>query len=179
MELMFDIETLDVCPSSVVLSIGAVTFDPVGRIWDRYYRVLDIDEQTKQGRTISQSTLFWWLQQEPQALDEAFSEDRYGVPYVLQEFKEFGVGRSIEAYWCLGPHFDGTIWESLCRDFGTTPPWGYSQLRDVRTLCMETGVDYHRHATQVRGVAHNPMYDCEVQVETLTLARGRIKTKSS
>ena len=58
---MIDIETLGTMPNSVILSVGAVKFDPFksdepfdGRHWK-----IDVDAQTSKGRFVDDSTS--WL----------------------------------------------------------------------------------------------------------------------
>lgn len=182
MEVMFDIETLDVKPSSVVLSIGAVLFDDTGRTWDTFYRALEIQPQLDAGRTVSESTLMWWMNQDDMAKRAEFTAHRSPVLQSLMEFDSWcrreRPGASTfsppEVYWALGPQFDAVILEDLARSFNTSAiPWGYRQLRDVRTVCLESGVEYWNTGTTVKGVAHTPVYDCEVQIENLMLTRGK------
>src|SRR3546814_2365974 len=83
-EMMVDLETLDTKNSAVVLSIGAVVWetlvDDAGSldysVVERFYRVLSIDEQLAAGRTVSESTLLWWMRQDPTARAEAFNPVR-------------------------------------------------------------------------------------------------------
>jgi hypothetical protein len=182
MELMFDIETLDLIPSAVVLSIGAVRFQRDGTIADRFYRVLDTQTQVDMGRTINPQTVAWWMRQDQDAFDEAFSMVRHPVELALTEFNEFigqkylradavrGRGR-ITKFWCNGPSFDGVIMESLYRDFDVTVPWRYNQLRDQRTLGDAAGFSFDSFHPVIFGVPHTPIYDCEFQVEVVTECR--------
>src|SRR5690606_12661716 len=65
--IMLDLETLDTASSAVVVSIGAVAFDPyTNAIGDKFYVEMteDIAEQQKKGRTISGDTVRWWMQQD-------------------------------------------------------------------------------------------------------------------
>ena len=62
MHIMIDIETLATTPDAVVMSVGAVKFDPTSdqpptskTLWRP-----DIDEQTERDRHVSESTLEWW-----------------------------------------------------------------------------------------------------------------------
>lgn len=61
MDLMIDLETLDTAPTAVVLSIGAVVFDPyTGARGPSFYKELTnfLEQQTGVGRTISPGTIF-------------------------------------------------------------------------------------------------------------------------
>ena len=59
---MIDLETLDTSPNCVILSIGAVAFDPKGMgIVEKLELKPTIDEQTEQhGRIIDEGTINWW-----------------------------------------------------------------------------------------------------------------------
>ena len=62
---MIDIETLGTSPDCVVLSVGAVKFDPFTNI-EPHNRLLwrpSTEEQFKANRTVLDSTLEWWATQ--------------------------------------------------------------------------------------------------------------------
>ena len=174
MEMMIDIETLDVKPTAVVLSVGAVAFERSGQIRDRFYRVLDVQKQTKLGRTVSFDTVQWWMDQEPDAQAEAFATVRQRVADVLTDLNAYCRKYDSNTYWALGPQFDYIILESLHDQMGSSVPWSHGQLRDVRTMCGEANIDRRGHGSQVMGLPHTPIYDCEFQIELLTMARGRV-----
>ncbi len=175
MEMMIDIETLDTKTSAVVLSIGAVAFDEMGRVHERFYRILDVDLQLERGRTVSLDTIRFWMDQDRDARDEAFSTVRVGVGDALTQLNMFCRMFECNRYWALGPQFDYTILEDLYRTMLPNPPWSYGQIRDVRTLCDEAKIDRKNHTTNILGLPHTPVYDCEYQIELLTIARKRLQ----
>ena len=66
MDVMIDLETLDTSPTAVVLSLGAVAFDPYTHAHGATFYVEFtnfLEQQTGVGRTISPSTMLWWMQQ--------------------------------------------------------------------------------------------------------------------
>ena len=69
MDCMLDLETLSTRPNSVILTIGAVKFDPFGGDIDTknglYYRV-NVDEQLAMDRHVLESTVEWWGKQDPE-----------------------------------------------------------------------------------------------------------------
>ena len=74
---MIDIETLDTRPNSVVLSVGAVKFDPYAEI-EPHTKTLwrpGVDDQLAQGRTMSNTTLEWWAKQDQAIQDVAFTDE--------------------------------------------------------------------------------------------------------
>ena len=67
-----DIETLDITPDAVVLTIGGVKFDPFTKeapYSDLYIR-MDADQQMEAGRTVSEDTLKWWNTQPQEIQDQ-------------------------------------------------------------------------------------------------------------
>lgn len=194
-ELMLDLETLDTKPSAVVLSIGAVVWDTYKKTstsselaWEpvaQFYQALDIQSQLSEGRTVSESTLLWWMQQDSVAQAEAFSTDREAVAQVLHDFNLFAADYSgvegpndpgVTRFWASPNTFDFPIWDSLAGDFNMDTPWTYRQKYDVRTVVAEAGYSAKDHkADKVIGVPHTPLYDCEWQIDLLTAARNKIR----
>lgn len=186
MELMFDLETLDIKPMAVVLSLGAVTFERDGTIHDRFYRILKLQEQLDHGRTTSEETLLWWMRQDPTARAEAFNPVRCPVPRALCEFSDFVANyndpeagkQGITRFWANDPDFDGVILKSLADTYGVGVPWGYNQLRAQRTIVDESGlyVKGFNPAVPIAGLAYMPVYDCEFQVAVVTECRRILGT---
>ena len=181
-ELMFDLETLDTKPSAVVLSVGAVVwkmvdgFHPGVMGWepvDRFYRVINIQEQLDKKRTMSQATLLWWLQQDPTALQEAFSPVRQPALRILDDFRYWADQYKVNAFWASPATFDFPIWEDLAMTFGRHIPWTYRQKYDVRTVVREANYSANSHVLtrELSGLPHMPVYDCEAQIDLLTAAR--------
>lgn len=131
---MIDLETMAVSPRTVILSLGAVQFDPFSdQIYDELYLKIDLDDQDKLGREIDPNTLEWWGKQDPKVMEEAFSEDgRISVEESLKHFHKFAWG--CDKFWSHGSTFDLVILEDLYRQLNKPLPWNYWQLRDTRTL---------------------------------------------
>jgi exodeoxyribonuclease VIII len=194
-ELMFDLETLDTKPSAAVLSVGAVIWEtgltPEGelqlQVIDWFMRVLNLEEQFSRGRTVSQSTLIWWQNQNSVARAEAFNPKRELVHMVLNDFRHFVMQYSdqevgdpgITAFWASPATFDFPIWEDLARDFSNYVPWTYRQKYDVRTVVREASYSAkdHQPISSLIGVAHTPVFDCEWQIDLLTAARAKLKRR--
>lgn len=181
-EMMFDLETLDTRPSTIVLSVGAViweTFETDTGIlgWHvrrRFYRILDIQSQANKKRTISESTILWWQRQDANARDEAFSAVRRPVTGVLDDFRKFAdLDGGINIFWANPATFDFPIWEDLAMSFSNYVPWSYRQKYDVRTAVREASYSAkdHQPSRPIDGVPHLPVYDCEWQIDLLTAAR--------
>ena len=136
---MIDLETLGVSPTSTILTLGAVKFDPYSLEEPHspmYFRI-NVDEQTALGRTIDNSTLEWWGDQDAAIFEEAMSEeDRIPLSDVVAQLNKFLVG--VDKIWAQGVVFDIGMLENLYRQLGHPVPWNFWQIRDSRTI-MDLG----------------------------------------
>lgn len=169
MDLMFDLETLDTKPSAVILSLGAVRFDPRSfNIEDQVLLMkLDIDAQTALGRTMSDDTIEWWSKQAPEIQEEAFSEhDRTNLEEAIDMFHKFVW--NTDRVWSQGS-FDVNIMEDLYRMVGRPIPWNYWQVRDSRTLFdfIDGDLDRSKH--------HDAMEDAKEQARGVQRALKKIR----
>lgn len=140
-DIMIDIESLDTSPNCVILTIGAVRFDPKGMgVVERLELRPTIDEQTEQfNRVINEDTLRWWSEQSPEALDEAMGDrDRVSFAECMETLYKFCWNR--RAVWSNGASFDIVAMESAWRNLGMRIPWPYYTVRDTRTLYEIAGV---------------------------------------
>lgn len=157
---MLDLETLGTRPDCVILTLGAVKFDPYSLREPGpgiYFRV-DVDEQTALGREVQEDTLNWWLNQAEDIREEALGEqDRVSLATLYQDLNRFLVG--VNNIWAQGPVFDIAILENLYRQCGWPTPWQFWQISDSRTLFKVHG------DPRVKGKAglHNALEDCVSQ----------------
>ena len=158
---MLDLETLSTRPDSVVVTMGAVKFDPFGAEVDTdrgFYVRVDVDEQLQLGRHVLDSTVEWWETQPEDVREEALGEGgRISLAEFTHQLNKFLVGA--DAIWCQGPAFDIVILENLYRQLNTPIPWNYWQVRDSRTLFQVHG---DPRAKERKG-AHNALIDCYYQ----------------
>jgi hypothetical protein len=167
LDLMIDNETLDTTPSAVILSIGAVKFDKHGtQMGEKFYAVLDIEEQKAMGRTVSQDTLEWWQKQSSAARVVLDTTDRRPVKEVLDELFDFifdmeGTAGRMKI-WGNGSDFDNPQIASLFSMYGYEElPWQFWNNRCFRTLKAEFG---HLCPAQKRtGTYHNALDDAITQ----------------
>ena len=133
-DLMFDLETMATSPRAVILTLGAVTFDPfTDEIFDKMYFRINVEEQEALGREIDPGTLDWWAKQDPEIMLEAFSdEDRISLDEAMDQFHKFAWGS--RKVWSHGAVFDIIIIEDLLRQMGRNAPWQFWDCRDTRTL---------------------------------------------
>lgn len=161
MDLMLDIETLSTRPNAVILSVGAVKFDPFSEridVNDGLDIRIDVDEQTAMGRHVQEETLVWWGSQPKEVQEAAFGEDgRATVENFCRQLNKIMVGA--DQIWCQGPAFDMVIIEDLYRSVGKPTPWQFWQVRDSRTLFGVFGDPRSKN----RAGAHNALMDCVYQ----------------
>lgn len=170
MDVMFDLETLDTKPSAVILSLGAVKFDPRQKGFDpdteRLSLRLEIDPQSTMGRTISDDTIAWWATQSKEAQEAAFGDvNRVTVEDAIEQFHKF-VWNS-ERVWSQGS-FDVNIMEHLYTSIGKPYAWQYWQVRDSRTLFdfIDGNLDRTKH--------HDAVEDAIAQAEAVQRALRKI-----
>lgn len=165
--IMLDSETLATTPNAVVLSLGAIKFDPfsMNNASSELYMRIDADDQIGKGRDVSDSTVEWWGQQPAEIREEALAgENRVAVIDALNALNKFLVGA--DKIWCQGPHFDITILESLYRQYGVSPNWQYWQIMDSRTVFGLFGDSRVKNKTTL----HNAVEDCKSQARAIQQA---------
>lgn len=158
---MIDLETLGTSPDCAVLTIGGVKFNPnaISEPYQPFYYRFNVDEQLERGRTVLDSTLEWWGQQEASVREEALGdENRTPVLEVLQALNKWCVG--VDTIWCQGPAFDIVILEHMYRQYDHHIPWPFWKIRDSRTLF---GIMPKDPRKEINFAAHNALEDCKVQ----------------
>lgn len=165
--VMLDLETLGTRPDCVILTLGAIKFDPysIQEPSPGLYLRLNVEEQLQLGRTADDSTIAWWGQQDPRVREEAMGdlegELRVSVAKARYELNKFLVG--VEYIWAQGPAFDIVILEDLYRSQGWGFPWHFWQIRDSRTLFGVHGDPREKGRDQ----AHNALADCYYQARAV------------
>lgn len=164
---MIDVETLDILPTAVVLSIGAVCINENLQVDDEFYIKLDIEEQMAAGSTVSDSTVQWWLKQDP-----VVQENTFGGTATMKEACNgldsfMPPGRKM--VWARGADFDFPVIDNLFRKAGYVNgrPWRYYHQCDMRTMCNFFPAEYYLFPDEAAN--HNALDDAKVQ------ARGLIK----
>jgi inhibitor of KinA sporulation pathway (predicted exonuclease) len=149
---MIDIEALAQSTDAVILSVGAVAFDPYASDiedylqkkiekgnFDTFYEKVSVESCLDLNMTIEDSTMTWWAKQSPEAIDAAFSEDnRKSIEQILKEL--FVFSRHCTHFWAKSPSYDMVILETAAKRLNTGVPWQYHQTRDVRTMEEVTGL---------------------------------------
>jgi len=163
-DIMIDIESLNTTPNCVILTIGAVRFDPKGSgIAERLELRPTIEDQTEiYNRSINEDTLRWWGTQSEAAQEEAMG-DWGRVPFAecMETLYKFCWNR--RAVWSNGAGFDCIVMEDAWRQTSDKPnpiPWPFWSVRDTRTLYEVAGVSLKddKHIT-----THKAVEDAEHQ----------------
>lgn len=158
---MIDLETLSTRPDAVILSLGAIKFNPYTQDdpHDPLYFKVDVDSQTSMGRHVMEDTLDWWTKQPEHIREDALGEDdRMDLNYTVNAINKWAVG--VDIFWCQGPLFDYAILQNLYAQLNRPAPWQYWAIRDSRTLFSlyrETGIP--------KVDAHNALADCDYQAK--------------
>ena len=169
--VMIDLETLDNKPTSAIVSIGAVKFDPkFGKLGDTFYRVVEIESALKFG-TASGSTIKWWMKQSDAARD-VFNmttlENVSDLPTALRDFSDWlaRTGQDFDyKVWGNGASFDNTILRHAYEQTGIPAPWQFWNDRCYRTF---KGMWPQIKMTKRTGTHHNALDDAISQADHLS-----------
>ena len=179
-DIMLDIETLGTRPNAVMLTIGAVKFDPFGDdresikdntiLMPTFYRRVDPASFDWDDKEINEDTLRWWASQSDEVKEEAFTEhDRHDIRDVMRDFYKWC--GAFDRVWANGPAFDIVILEHINKQISRGNPWQYYQVCDARTIYNLA--DHERPNPAL----HHALWDCWSQVVALqsTLRNAGIK----
>lgn len=174
-DVMIDIETLDTKPSAVILSIGAVRFDieEPYKLGPTFYAHIDIDNSIYHGRTVSGSTLLWWLGQEEDARNRITGSKTSSLPVVLDQLSTFIKPK--DRIWGNGAGFDNVILSDAYRSVGQDMPW-----RFWNDMCYRTLKNLYRDIVKpdFEGTKHDALDDARFQALHLQLIYKRIKAQA-
>jgi DNA polymerase III epsilon subunit-like protein len=177
-DLMIDLETLDTTPTSTILTIGAVKFDPFGDDvnnpkCEKFYVRVDIDSCDALGLTVSPQTIEWWSQQDPKAQEEAFDPTgRIDIIEAMNQLYKFAWGA--KRIWSHGAAFDVPICEHVFRKIGKAIPWQFWEVRCTRTL-FDLGINPNRPPV----LKHHALEDAWNQAVGVQNVLNTLKTSSS
>jgi len=170
--IMIDMETLDTAPSTVILTIGVVSFDPRGvGVIEKLELRPTIDEQTEvYNRSISDDTLRWWGEQSPDAIEEAMG-DQGRISYRECMEKLYKFCWNADKVWSNGSGFDVVVAENAFRELDMKIPWPFWTIRDCRTIYDLAGVSLKDggHVT-----SHKAVEDAERQAVVVQKAYQKL-----
>lgn len=174
-DVMVDVETLDTRTSAVILSIGAVRFDieKPYQLGERFHVHIDIDSCLEHGRTVSGSTVLWWLGQDDDARSKLTDAKRVSLPVALDQLSVFINEK--DRVWGNGAAFDNAILSDAYRTVGHPQPW-----RFWGDMCYRTLKNLYKHVPKPTfdGVAHDALDDACNQALHLQLIYERIAAQT-
>ena len=132
-DIMLDLETMGTSMSSVILSIGAVRFNPqTSELGETFSVYIDVDSSLASGCSISQSTLLWWMGQSDAARSRQTGATRVPLQEALIRFENFVTPRN--RIWGNGADFDNALLGALYSRVSIPQPWSYWNNRCYRTM---------------------------------------------
>lgn len=186
MDIMLDLETLGTKPGCVVLSIGALAFDPLADELPKpedggrsFYQNLTIFDQLLLGLVVNEKTLDWWKLQDTKA-KEALTTDKVTLQsglFRLVTWLGNLPGKEKGKIWAKSPDFDCAVLEEAARRIGVNLPWTFRDKADLRTL---THVGYVSGKVAGNppapiGTKHNALDDCYTQAAEVQYVIRRLR----
>lgn len=183
--VMIDLETLGTVPGCVILSLGAVVFEPeTHTLGEEFYAVLNTESCEAKYLRVEEGTVKWWAGQSPEAravLDAAATGGAL-LSDALNLFNSWlaGVGpaKNLRLYG-NGADFDNPIL-NVAYDAGGVKPYfpAYSGrcYRTLKSLDELLGWDYKAAKIERHGVHHNALDDAKAQATHLMDFVGTIKS---
>ena len=167
---MIDIETLGNSTTSVILSIGAVEFDPDSdAIGEGFHVLVNIESCLTKGLTVNASTVCWWMTQSEEARDifNKQSESLH-LTAALYALSQYMLGKSnAPIVWANGTDFDLAILQNAYRKVDLDQPWAYYNGRDYRTIKTMLPKKTFDSLRVKPEVAHDAYHDALAQARTL------------
>lgn len=163
--VMVDLETKGNKPGCMLLSIGAVYFDPMtGILGDQFYKVVSPEGQQERGLHEDPDTMDWWAKQSEgarQVLGEAEASE-VTLQEALGGFTEFlaVAGLKRVKVWGNGSDFDNAILTVAYMAHQQNIPWEFWNNRCFRTLKNLCPLKMEKSL-----LAHNALNDAIMQAE--------------
>ncbi len=179
---VYDLETLGVNETAVVLSIGCIyigTPEPCSYrdlMKNSFFVKLDAKHQIqKLGRQVTSSTVDWWAKQSIAAKNTSYvpSKDDVTPEFALQQLRKFvydNTGQSRVKCYTRGS-MDVIVSEHMAKQVDIKLPWVYNDFRDIRTaidILYPLSKDGYVAVDQTKcfgytddmTIAHDPVHDC-------------------
>lgn len=185
MNFAFDVETLGIDSTCVVLSAAIIYFEldekpTLKELIDRALFVkFDAVEQKKAGRSITPSTVTWWKEQHefirklsfvPQPDDYSMVDGLYQLRAYVKKY-----GTVDDMIWARGG-LDQMSIESLARTAGVDPIHDYNAWMDVRTAirCLKASANKRAYVKIPDDIMqsydvtkHHPVHDTALDIMML------------
>lgn len=185
--IMYDIESLDTGPRSVVSQIGFQAFpaDDPDKVLSKAVVYLPLQPQIELKRTVSAATIAWWMKQDDAARSrfemstgDEFEELPALLRFIARKFSEVTAeGTKSYELWAKGPQFDITNIETLMQETGVRVPWRYDRVRDLRTLMALAGIRTEDVPRPESMTAHMADEDARYQILCYSEALSRLSAR--
>lgn len=162
--IMIDLETLGTKHDAIILSIGAVRFDPLNAqdLTDCFYVPVDPVSCEQYGLKADATTVMWWLgEKQSAARAQMVLEERTDLGSALEGFAMW-YGTEPQPVWGNGATFDNVILRTAYERAGLACPWAFFHDRCYRTMKSLTLIPAQRH-----GMHHNALHDAITQARHL------------
>ena len=163
--VMVDLETLSTSDNALIVSIGAVRFNPLApEVFDQFHVGIDLDSLpgNAYGFDISPATVGWWLASDRAAGRDALSQvDKTDIASALDGFSLW-LGPNARV-WGNGASFDNVILRNAYEKLGLEAPWPFYRDRCYRTI---KNLAPELRATRI-GAHHSALDDALTQVSHL------------
>lgn len=161
--VMLDLETFGNGNNSVIISIGAVKFDPntLTRVDDSFYVTIDPESCTRYGLKMDPSAIMWWMGSDlAKPRQDWLDSKRTDLGTALEGFAMW-FGNESAPVWGNGATFDNVILRNAYTAVGIECPWSFRHDRCYRTFkSLAPGVEVKRV-----GDYHNAVDDAITQAQ--------------
>jgi exodeoxyribonuclease VIII len=165
---MVDLETMSTNSHASIVSIGAVKFDPHGKVgvlgdpsnseYKPFFCTVDLVSCIDAGMHVSGQTVMWWLEQEKAAQTSLKGEPHWPIEKALGEFWIWFGGTSVPT-WGNGADFDCVVLNNAYERLHGAAPFTYHHRRCFRTMkALFPDVTYVKPV-----LAHHALSDAEAQ----------------
>lgn len=184
--MMLDLETMGTGQNSAIIEIGAVVFSLNPEMIQQVFQArISLQSCLAAGLEVDDSTLRWWLQQEPEARTRVLeADDVISLQSALRWFYDWYTERASEqkeplSLWARGTDFDVALLKNAFARCGMQPPFKYNQGMDLRTI-LRTAEALGLQDEPYPGVAtpHVDVDDCKIQIWQLQRAWNHIARRS-
>jgi exodeoxyribonuclease VIII len=161
-QVMVDLETMSTNSNAAIVSIGAVKFDPYGKIGEldenQFFCTIDLTSCIDAGMHVSGQTIKWWLEQEKEAQKSLNNDPHWPIEKALGEFWVWFGGVSLPT-WGNGADFDCVVLHNAYERLHGSSPCKYHDRRCFRTMkALFPNVEYARPV-----LAHHALSDATAQ----------------
>ena len=172
--VMLDLEALGTTADAVIMSIGAVRFDPFSDKLDDegFYASVSIDSNLDRGRRVDENTLIWWLKQ-PAAAQKVFHEEKQSLEGALEALTEwFGKRADRVEVYSKGADFDIPMLAHAYKQMGWDTPWAFWNARCFRTISK---LPFAKPVKIDHGVKHNALDDAIAQAREMQAIYAQLR----